>query len=116
MSGTIDSSYVLNTLQIGVPFAAYFVGIIVRKNALPGANSPALLPQLLLGVPMSLVIVSPILTVFAGEIANLSACLLTVGLIMEQGMLVTETATKHLKDMLSKGQSVAPLPAPQEQG
>jgi hypothetical protein len=52
-----------------------------------------------------LLIVSPILIVFAGQIENLSgeirnvsACLVTLGLIMEQGMLLNETATKLIDE------------------
>jgi hypothetical protein len=105
----LDNSWVINTLQVGVPFLAYFIGIVVRKLALPGPNSPSLRCQLLLGVPVSLVIVSPVLTVFGEAIHDASAYLLTVGIIMEHGMLVTETAAKHLQELI---QSPAPAPAP----
>jgi len=114
------SDMLIKTVQVGVPFAAYFVGIIVRKIALPGPNSPKLPRQLLLGVPFSLGIVSPILVVFSTEIGNLPACLVTVGLIMEQGMLVNETATKFIdekaKEMMNKPKRASRVPAPAEQG
>ena len=110
MPSITDNAWVINTLQVGVPFAAYFVGIIVRKMALPGPNSPSLRCQVLLGVPVSLVIVSPLLTVFGEAIHNLSAYLLTVGIIMEHGMLVTETAAKHLQDLIQSPGAVAPVP------
>lgn len=100
MSGIADNPWVINALQIGVPFAAYFVGIIVRKKALPGPNSPPLRRQMLLGIPVSLVIVSPVLTVLGEAIHNLSAYLLTVGIIMEHGMLVTETAVRQLQNLI----------------
>ena len=111
MPGITDNAWVINTLQVGVPFAAYFVGIIVRKMALPGPNSPPLRCQMLLGVPVSLMIVSPVLTVFGEAIHNLSAYLLTVGIIMEHGMLVTETAVKHLQNLIQSPEAVAPTPS-----
>jgi hypothetical protein len=111
MPGITDNAWVINTLQVGVPFAAYFVGIIVRKMALPGPNSPPLRCQMLLGVPVSLMIVSPVLTVFGEAIHNLSAYLLTVGIIMEHGMLVTETAVKHLQNLIQSPEGVAPTPS-----
>jgi hypothetical protein len=109
MSSLMDNSWVINTLQVGVPFAAYFIGIVVRKVALPGQNSPSLGCQMLLGIPVSLVIVSPVLTVFGEAIHDRSAYLLTVGIIMEHGMLVTETAAKHLQEMI---QGTAPAITP----
>jgi hypothetical protein len=119
--GGVDSNFsdvLIKTLQVGVPFGAYFVGIIVRRIALPGRNSPKLPRQLLLGVPFSLAVVSPILTVFFGEIGNLPACLVTVRLIMEQGMLVNETATKFINEkaeaMINKRVSASQVPAPAE--
>ena len=110
MPGITDNTWVINALQLGVPFAAFFVGIIVRKLALPGPNSPTLRRQILLGVPVSLVIVSPVLTVFDESMHNPSAYLLTVGIIMEHGMLVTETAAKHLQNLIQSSGAVAPLP------
>ena len=94
------STLLINLLQIGVPFAAYFAGIVIRKLAMPGDNSPSLGCQCLLGIPVSLVIVSPVLTVFSNSIHNVSAFLLSVGIIMEHGMLVSETAAKHLQSLL----------------
>jgi len=113
-----DDAYntlVINLLQVGVPFAAYFAGILIRKIALPGENSPSLRSQCLLGVPVSLVIVSPVLTIFHESVHNASAYLLTVGIIMEHGMLVTETAVKHLQALI-QGQASAIVPAHSETG
>ena len=112
MPGITDSPWVINSLQIGVPFLAFFIGIVVRKVALPGTNSPSLGCQVLLGIPVSLVIVSPVLTVFGEAIHNLSAYLLTTGIMMEHGMLVTETATEHLQNLLQKQVAGPAVPAP----
>ena len=107
MQALIDNSWVLNTLQVGVPFAAFFVGIVVRKVALPGPNSPRLGSQLLLGVPVSLAIVSPVLTIFAENLRDMPVYLAAVGVIMEHGMLVTETAMKQLQRVLQEGGGAA---------
>jgi hypothetical protein len=81
-----------------VPFMAYLVGIIIRKVALPGKESPPLAHQLLLGVPVSLVIVSPTLAILRATVGqDIGTYLFTLGIIMEHGMLVQEEATKHLK-------------------
>ena len=103
----MDNPWIINTLQLGVPFIAFFVGILVRKAALPGRNSPSLGCQLLLGVPVSLVIVSPLLAIFGQATHDPSAYLLTVGIIMEHGMLVTETAVKQMQTLLKSTGTMA---------
>jgi hypothetical protein len=98
-------SWQINFLMIGVPFLSYFLGILVRKRALPGPNSPPLSNQLWLGIPMSLVVISPLLLVFRESIHDLPAYLLTVGIAIEHGMIVTETATKQLARLVGSGSS-----------
>ena len=80
-----------------VPFIAYFVGICIRKIAIRGPNSPPLRHQLLLGIPVALVIVSPILTIMrSGMSVDVTVYLFNLGIVVEHGMLVQETATTHL--------------------
>jgi hypothetical protein len=87
-------------IAMGVgPFFAYFFGILVRKIVWPGTNSPPLVHQILLGVPMSLVVVSPLLPVLVATRSQLSGFLVTLGVIMEHGMVVNETATYRLKQL-----------------
>ncbi len=88
-----------NVLGFALPFSCYFIGIIIRKVVLPGKNSLPLAHQLLLGVPVSLVVVSPLLPVVAAAYSNVPAFLLTLGIVIEHGMLVNETATSHLKKL-----------------
>ncbi|MCP4684044.1 MAG: hypothetical protein GY867_01225 [bacterium] len=95
------------------PFLAYFLGIVIRNKAMPGEDSPPLSQQLLLGIPVSLVVVAPLVTVLHGSIQDPSVYLFTLGMIMENGMLVHETATRQLAK-LSKGASAAPSPTPAE--
>ena len=98
-----------NLATVGVPFGAYFIGIIIRKVALPGENSPKLSQQLLLGIPFSLVIISPLLIVFQSAATDVSAYLFTLGIIVEHGMIVNETAAKHLQALIKN--SSGPPPA-----
>jgi hypothetical protein len=86
----------INLLRIGVPFAAFFLGIVIRKIALPGKGSPSLGCQCLLGVPVSLVMVSPLLKVFSDNLNQMAPYLATVGLVIEQGMMLMETITKRM--------------------
>lgn len=96
---SIEPSFFLqNVLVLGVPFVAYFAGIVIRKKAMPGPNSPRLRKQVLLGVPLSLLIVSPVLAVVRDAISSdLGTYLFTLGVLMEQGMIVQETATERLE-------------------
>lgn len=103
-------------LQVGFPFAAYFLGILIRKCALPAKDSPSLASQCLLGIPVSLVVVSPALILFKESLKDPSAYLVMLGIVMEHGMLVAETATRQLQKMLAQepagpaGPSVAAQP------
>lgn len=89
-----------NVLLAVVPFGAYYCGIIIRKLAMPPQRRLSLRSQCLLGIPISLVVVSPFLPILSTTTENVPGYLLTLGLIMEHGMLVHETATKHLTDHL----------------
>lgn len=83
-----------------LPFVAYFVGICIRKIALPGQNSPPLPHQLLLGVPVALVLISPLLTLMRSSMsADVTVYLFNLGIIIEHGMLVQETATNQVRKL-----------------
>lgn len=99
----------INALAVAVPFICYYLGIIIRKLVVPGVNSPPLSHQLLLGVPVSLVVVSPMLPVLSAAYTGISATfsgasgvLVTLGIIIEHGMLVNESATSRLKEAIGK--------------
>ena len=87
------------------PFVAYFLGIVIRKLALPGKDSPPLGKQLLLGIPLSLVVVSPLVGLL--QVTDPRTFLVTTGLIIEHGMLVNERATRFV----ASGQPDVALPA-----
>lgn len=87
----------------GVPFLAYFLGIYIRKAVFPGDGSPDLRDQLLLGIPVCLVVVSPMISALHESFGSHGPTyLFTVGIIMEHGMVVHETAAKQVKKQIEK--------------
>ena len=104
----MEPNYLLqNILLLVVPFGAYFVGILVRRYALPFKSRSSLGAQVLLGIPVSLVVVSPLLVAVIPNISNVPGYLLTLGIIMEHGMVLNETVVSHLKEL---GKSPMPVP------
>ena len=90
-----------NLLVWVVPWIAYYLGIFIRKRVFPGKDSPSLVDQFLLGIPICLIVVSPLLLVLKGAILSsidgVPAYLFMIGVIMEHGMVLHETATKRIK-------------------
>ena len=85
----MEPNYLLqNVLLLVVPFGAYFVGILIKGYALPGKSKNSVGSQVLLGIPVSLVVVSPLLVTVIPNVSNVPGYLLTLGIIMEHGMLV----------------------------
>ena len=93
-------SYV-NAAAVLVPFGAYYLGIFIRRFALPGSSGPSLMGQFLLGIPVSLVVVSPFVPILGATNLPIPGYLVTLGVIMEHGMLVHETAVSRLQKLLS---------------
>jgi hypothetical protein len=91
---------VSNLAAISLPFLAYFFGIFLRAKVLPKPGHLPMMKQFLLGIPVSLVVVTPLLTVCQNTMHDYSI-LVTLGLIIEQGMLVNQTLTKHLHTILN---------------
>jgi hypothetical protein len=80
-----------------MPFIAYFFGIVVRRKLWPGKDSPGLGKQLLLGIPLSLVVVSPFLTFLRHVMStDVTVYLFNLGVLAEQGMVLQEAATRLL--------------------
>lgn len=96
--------FILQNLAVwAVPFVAYFLGIFIRKHVFPGQDSPPLLKQLLLGIPVCLVVVSPLISAIQESFSShVPTYLFTVGIIMEHGMIAHETAAKHITDKLAE--------------
>src|ERR1044072_3905058 len=100
----MEPNYVVgNILILVLPFVAYYVGILIRRYALPGKSTSTLGGQFLLGIPVSLVVVSPLLIAVIPNVSNAPCYLLTLGIIIEHGMILNETVASHLKS-LGKGQ------------
>lgn len=91
-----------NFLVILLPFFCYYLGIAIRMAALPGKKKLGIGRQFLLGVPVSLVVVSPFIPIIYNTRTDFPAYLVTLGLIMEHGMIFNETLTYHLSGILKK--------------
>ena len=87
-------------------FGAYYLGIVIRKKILPGPDSLPLGKQMLLGIPVSLVVVPPLLAILAAvsgdSTSNQLSTLSTIGIIMEHGMLLNETFSTHLQSIINR--------------
>ena len=95
--------YVLETIMLcTVPFLGFFLGVFIRKFALPSRQSPPLPQLLLLSIPVSLVVVAPFIILIPPSVAELPKMLLTLGIIMEHGMVVPETLSAHLRKLLNE--------------
>ena len=85
-----------------VSFLAFFLGVFIRKFALPSRKSPPLHQLLLLSIPVSLVVVAPFIIIVPASISELPKTLLTLGIIMEHGMIVPEMVSAHLRQLLKE--------------
>lgn len=85
-----------------VPYLGYYLGIIIRKISMPRPNSPLLVKQLLMGIPVCLIVVSPMITILHQSLNNFATYLFTVGVIVEHGMVMHETLTRHLDKLISR--------------
>ena len=100
--GTPGTVGILATVALG--FLAYYLGIVIRKVALPGKHSPSLRDQLLLGLPISLGVISSLVAILNTAIkeADAASFLATLGLIMEHGMVLNETLTRRLQEITGR--------------
>ena len=105
----MEPNYSISNFVIFVlPFLCYHFGIVVRKIVLPGPNSPPYLHQHLIGIPMSLAIVCPLLPILKLGYGDITALGITLGIIMEHGMLVNETMMHRLKEHAKNIQNPRP--------
>ena len=96
----MEPNYTLSNFTISIlPFVCYYFGIFIRKIVAPGPDSPPLSHQFLLGIPISLAIVCPLLPVLKSSYGNFSALGVTFGIIIEHGMIVNETVTSRIKKL-----------------
>lgn len=99
-----EPSTVLQIIAIWfIPFLAYYLGIYIGKAAFPDPDSPSLYAQMLLGIPVCLIVVSPMIYALRSAIgSHVPTYLFTLGIIIEHGMIVHETAAKHLEEQLRR--------------
>jgi|SRR5215211_1840456 len=102
----------INLLLLLLPFGAYYIGIVIRYK-LGDNSSSSLGNQFLLGVPASLVVVSPLLVTVIPNISSAPAYILTLGIVMEHGMVVNETVMSRLKDLAKTPVPIAAVPGSQ---
>ena len=91
-----------------VPFSAYYLGVIIRKFAMPKENSPSLGKQFLMAIPVCLIVVAPIIATLDNNgvlSQNIPSYLFTLGVIIEHGMLMQKKLTEHLSGGIPTGSS-----------
>ncbi len=92
-------SILLSNLTVAMlALAAYYLGVFIRKRAFPGPSSLSFRDQALLGIPFALAVVAAMGPVILKTMTDFTV-LATFGVIIEQGMLLNETATERLRDL-----------------
>ena len=95
----MEPNFILtNILLLVLPFGAYYVGILIRRYGLPGDSTSTLGRQFLVGIPMSIGVVTTILLTVNPNTSNALGYLSTLGIIMEHGMVLNETVLSRLTD------------------
>jgi hypothetical protein len=85
-----------NAVVAIAPFLGYFLGVILRRVAFPGKHSLPLGRQIVLGIPVALVVIAVFSPALHITSANLTGFLMTIGLLVEHGMLLNEPVTYRL--------------------
>jgi len=88
-----------NILLAVLPFLGYFLGVVIRRVAMPGRHSLPLGRQILFGIPVSLVVIAAFLPVIHLTRTDLAGFLVTIAALVEHGMLVNEPVTYHLSQL-----------------
>lgn len=97
-------------------FGAYYAGILIRFYGLPGNSPLPLGRQLILGIPVSIGVVTPLLavlgTAMSSSESNQTSLLGVIGIIMEHGMVFNEKLTQRLHQLVNDDEP--PKAPPQE--
>jgi len=104
----------INVLALVLPFGAYYVGILIRYR-LWSNPAASLGDQLLLGIPVSLVVVSTLLLTVFPTASTVPSYLLSLGIVIEQGMVLNETAVSQLRNLATGGSMPVPVAVPNSQ-
>ena len=87
---------------LSLPFyAAYFFGTIVRKFGFREYRSPPLCQQLILCIPFSLLLVTPLVS--DDFFQRWGTFAMALGTFMIEGAFVTESAARYIEQRLSQG-------------
>jgi len=95
----MEPNYALTNILILLPFAAYYLGIVIRRYAFPDDFTSTLGRQFLVGVPMSIGVVVPLCTTVIPNISSVLGYIAMIGLVIEQGMVLNETVSSRLKPL-----------------
>lgn len=85
-----------NAVVAIAPFLGYFLGVVLRRVAFPGKQSLPLGRQIVLGIPVALVVFAVFSPALHMTSSNLMGFLMTIGLLIEHGMLLNEPVTYRL--------------------
>jgi uncharacterized membrane protein len=82
-----------------LPFCAYFLGVIIRTTTFPAQKSLKLWQQLLIAIPLSILIVAPLIKILGNAISDdWPGYLLTIGIIIEHGMFMNEALATKIEE------------------
>ena len=95
------SYFLVNAALIVVPFIAYFFGVLIRGLTTRSNSDLSLGLQFLLGIPVSMFVVSILLPVSIAASSSAAGYIGTLGVIMEHGIVWNETLTSRLRNHLS---------------
>ncbi|WP_431689357.1 hypothetical protein [Hahella sp. NBU794] len=86
-----------------IPFAAYFLGVYIRKTVFPSPQSPVMKHQFLVAIPLSVMVIAPLIATLGQAISDaesMSAYLITIGVIIEHGLFMNEAVCERFKAKL----------------
>ena len=77
-----------------LPFAAYYLGVFIRKRVFPSENSP----PLGLAIPLSILVISPLLVTIGPALNSANSVvgyMVTIGVIIEHGIFMNEAVAER---------------------
>ncbi len=97
-----------NILVLVLGFGCYFLGILVRCKGFPGPKTPRLSQQLWMSILVAPLTLGAMVPVIQASMTSLGSALLMIGLIIEQGAVVNETATAVFQQAMQGRGSIPP--------
>ncbi|ABC30301.1 hypothetical protein HCH_03559 [Hahella chejuensis KCTC 2396] len=96
--------FITQMVLLGViPFAAYFLGVYIRITVFPSPQSLVMKHQFLVAIPLSVMVIAPLIVTLGQAITdaeNLSAYLITIGVIIEHGLFMNEAVCERFNAKL----------------